>query len=96
VLTRELPGWQPEAVIDTLKLARTRMPGLASYRLGALVDTFDLARDLPAGLRPHRAGYDALVTARLFVHLATGLDSGPLPLGALTTSPTARPPDRLF
>ncbi len=97
VLTRELPGWQPAAVIDTLKVARTRLHGQASYRLGALVNAFDLGRDLPAGLRPHRATYDALVTARLFVHLATDADSGPLLLGDLTGAPAAGPrPDQLF
>src|SRR6266498_1984910 len=97
VLTRELPGWQPAAVVDTLKVARVRLPGQASYRLGALVDAFDLARDLPAGLRPHRASYDALVTARLFVHLAADAESGPLLLGDLTGTPAAAPrPDQLF
>ena len=38
VLTRELPGWQPVGVVDTLKLARVRLPGRPSYKLGALVD----------------------------------------------------------
>jgi exodeoxyribonuclease X len=97
VLTRELPGWQPAAVVDTLKVARVRLPGQPSYRLGALVDAFDLARDLPTGLRPHRAAYDALVTARLFVHLATDTDGGPLLLGDLTGTRAAAPqPDQLF
>ncbi len=97
VLTRELPGWQPAVVIDTLKLARARVPGQSSYRLGALVDAFDLGRDLPTELRPHRAAYDALVTARLFVHLATDPDGGPLLLGDLTGNPGAAPqPDQLF
>jgi exodeoxyribonuclease X len=97
VLTRELPDWQPAAVVDTLKLARTRLPGRPSYRLGALVDALDLGRDLPTGLRPHRAAYDALVTARLFVHLATDPDGGLLRLGDLTGAPAAAPqPDQLF
>ncbi len=97
VLTREMPGWQPAAVVDTLKLARARLPGQTSYRLGALVDAFDLARGLPTALRPHRAAYDALVTARLFVHLATDPDGGPLLLGDLTGAPAATPqPEQLF
>src|SRR6266545_2561532 len=97
VLTREMPGWQPAAVVDTLKLARARLPGQPTYRLGALVDAFDLARDLPTALRPHRAAYDALVTARLFVHLATDPDGGPLLLADLTGTPAATPqPDQLF
>jgi len=97
VLTRELPGWQPAAVVDTLKLARARLPGQPSYRLGALVDALDLARNLPTGLRPHRAAYDALVTARLFVHLAIDPDRGSLLLADLTGTPAAAPqPDQLF
>ena len=71
VLERELRGWQRPGVFDTLKLARRLLPGQASYRLGALVDTFGLAVGLPEGLTPHRATYDVLVTARLFVHLAS-------------------------
>jgi DNA polymerase III epsilon subunit-like protein len=47
------------------------LPGQPSYRLGVLVSALNLGGGLPPGLRPHRAAYDALVTARLFVHLAT-------------------------
>lgn len=95
VLARELPGWQPEAVIDTLRLARQILPGQASYKLGALVDMFDLARNLPDDLSPHRATYDAMVTARLFLHLAEGPD-GTRHLRDLIT-PAAEPaPDLLF
>jgi DNA polymerase III alpha subunit (gram-positive type) len=71
VLERELPGWQHPEVFDTLKLTRRLLPGQASYRLGALVKEFDLAAGLPEELIPHRATYDVLVTARLFVHLAS-------------------------
>ncbi|MFG1625454.1 exonuclease domain-containing protein [Kribbella sp. NPDC049227] len=71
VLGRELPGFEPAQVLDTLKLARRLVPGRASYKLGALVDAFGLDRGLPADLVPHRATYDALVCARLLSHLAT-------------------------
>lgn len=71
VLRRKLPGWICPEVFDTLKLARRFVPGQISFRLGSLVDAFNLAVDLPEGLRPHRATYDALVAARLFVRLAT-------------------------
>jgi DNA polymerase III epsilon subunit-like protein len=71
VLRRELEGWQPPEVFDTLKLARRLVPGSPSYKLGSLVEHCTLAEGLPDGLKPHRATYDALVTARLFVHLAT-------------------------
>jgi len=71
VLGRELPGWQVPEVFDTLRLARRLVPGLLGYKLGDLVERFKLAEGLPNELKPHRATYDALVTARLFVHLAT-------------------------
>ncbi|MEV4582329.1 exonuclease domain-containing protein [Nonomuraea jabiensis] len=69
VLARELPGFQPDQVIDTLKLARRLVPGLPSYKLGALAEELKLAADMPVGLKPHRAAYDALMCARLLAHL---------------------------
>jgi DNA polymerase III epsilon subunit-like protein len=71
VLSRKLEGWQPPEVFDTLRLARRLLRGRASYRLGTLAGEFQLGDGLPKGLMPHRATYDALVTARLFVLLAT-------------------------
>jgi DNA polymerase III epsilon subunit-like protein len=71
VLRRKMTGWEPPEVFDTLKLARRLVPGMDSYRLGNLVESFNLAGGLPEGLSPHRATYDALVAARLFVLLAT-------------------------
>jgi DNA polymerase III epsilon subunit-like protein len=71
VLQRKLTGWEPPEVFDTLKLARRLVPGMSSYRLGNLVEEFKLAEGLPEDLNPHRATYDALVAARLFVLLAT-------------------------
>lgn len=70
VLQRKIGDWECPEVFDTLKLARRLLPGRESYKLGALVDEFNLADDLDGELRPHRATYDALVTARLFIHLA--------------------------
>ncbi len=75
VLARKLTDWQPPEVFDTLKLARRLVPGLGSHRLGNLVKAFNLAEGLADDLSPHRAGYDALVTARLFVLLATKVAS---------------------
>lgn len=83
VLRRKLPEWEPAEVFDTLKLARRLVPGQPAYRLGALVEAFKLAEQMPAGLQPHRATYDALVTARLFVHLATLPDGSPRSLAEL-------------
>jgi DNA polymerase III epsilon subunit-like protein len=71
VLRRQLPEWEPGEVFDTLGLARRLMPTQVRYRLGNLVEVFELAEGLPEDLSPHRATYDALVAARLFVLLAT-------------------------
>jgi DNA polymerase III epsilon subunit family exonuclease len=86
VLGRELPGFQPAQVLDTLKLARRLLPGRTSYKLGALVDAFGLSRGLPADLMPHRATYDALVCARLLSQLATPAGRQPLTLAELLDS----------
>jgi exodeoxyribonuclease X len=83
VLRRTLRDWKPFEVFDTLKLARRLLPGAGSYKLGALVDAFTLAEGLPDGLTPHRATYDVLVTARLFVRLASTADTRPFSLAEL-------------
>lgn len=70
VLRRKLADWQPPEVFDTLRLARRLLPGRDSYKLGALADALSLIGDLPSRLGPHRAEYDAVVCARLFMHLA--------------------------
>ena len=57
--------------------------GLGGYQLGVLVKALKLADALPDGLVPHRATYDVLVTARLFVRLATASDNQPLTLEVL-------------
>ncbi|MFE4373909.1 exonuclease domain-containing protein [Streptomyces sp. NPDC056835] len=75
VLQRKMTGWECPEVFDTLKLARRFVPDQMSFRLGSLVEAFQLAEGLPHDLRPHRATYDALVTARLFVRLATAAGS---------------------
>ncbi|MFA1548584.1 3'-5' exonuclease [Actinomadura chokoriensis] len=71
VLQRHLGEWECPEVFDTLKLAKRLVPNQMSYKLGSLVEAFKLAEGLPEGLSPHRATYDALVAARLFVLLAT-------------------------
>lgn len=79
---RTLPDWTPREAVDTLRLARKTWP-LPSYRLGALVEHRNLADGMPPDLQPHRATYDALVTARLFVDLAGTGGPEPLSLAAL-------------
>jgi DNA polymerase III epsilon subunit-like protein len=71
VLQRKLGDWECPEVFDTLKLARRLLPGRSSYKLGSFVDEYELASGLGDDLQPHRATYDVLVTARLFVLLAT-------------------------
>jgi len=83
VLQRELDNWQCPEAFDTLRLAKRLLPKQDSYQLGVLVKALKLADALPDGLVPHRATYDALVTARLFVHLATASDGQPLTLEVL-------------
>jgi exodeoxyribonuclease X len=83
VLQRHLPKWEIPEVFDTLKLAKRLLPKQSSYRLGMLVRTLNLADGLPDGLSPHRATYDALVTARLFVRLTTITEGHPLTLEVL-------------
>lgn len=90
VLQRHLPGWDVPEVFDTLKLAKRLLPERSGYRLGMLVRAFDLADGLPDTLMPHRAAYDALVTARLFVHLATKTEGHPLTLEDLRGRPSDR------
>jgi exodeoxyribonuclease X len=83
VLKRYLPQWDVPEVFDTLKLARRLLPNQPGYRLGMLVKALNLAEGLPDDLTPHRAAYDTLVTARLFVHLVTITEGHPLTLEAL-------------
>jgi DNA polymerase III epsilon subunit-like protein len=83
VLKRQLPEWNVPEVFDTLKLAKRLLPDQPGYKLGLLVAALDLAHDLPDDLTPHRAAYDALVTARLFVRLATLSENRPLTLEEL-------------
>lgn len=70
VLQRKLGDWECPEVFDTLKLARRLLPGRKTYKLGSLVEEFDLGKGLDDESQPHRATYDAVVTARLFVHIA--------------------------
>jgi DNA polymerase III epsilon subunit-like protein len=83
VLRRQLGEWDCPEVFDTLKLAKRLLPNRMSYKLGALVEAFSLADGLPPDISPHRATYDALVTARLFLSLATRDDASPCTLAEL-------------
>lgn len=88
VLQRKLGDWECPEIFDTLKLARRLLPDAGSYKLGGLSEAFNLVDNLPDGLTPHRATYDALVTARLFVRLAARPDTRPLSVEELRNKPT--------
>jgi DNA polymerase III epsilon subunit-like protein len=83
VLKRHLPRWDVPEVFDTLKLAKRLLPDQPGYRLGMLIQALGLTEGLPYDLTPQRAAYDALVTARLLVYLATMNEGRPLTLEAL-------------
>lgn len=68
-LTRHLPGWQPEGVIDTLRAAKAVYPGAPGYGLDAVIDHTGVDVSHLPGKR-HRAAYDAAATALLLLHLA--------------------------
>lgn len=71
VITHTEPDWQPLALIDTRVLAKHVLPGRNEYSLRALVG--DLLQD-SACWTQHRAAGDALVTAHLFIRLASMLE----------------------
>ena len=87
VLQRHLGEWTCPDVLDTLRLAKRLRPNQTSYKLGALVGAFDLAEGMPADLSPHRATYDVIVAARLFVRLATRQDGTALSIEDLRGGP---------
>ena len=102
VLGRELGGWAPAAAIDTWHLAKAVWPDLPSYRLD------DLTAGHPARLRSrdgYRAGHDAVLTAELFLVLASAAGtlsasagdgpvsaSGLMSLASATDVPTSNGP----
>jgi DNA polymerase III epsilon subunit-like protein len=89
VIGAHLPGWEPPAVLDTLRLAKAVWPGLpGGYGLDRLTAHAHLA-DPPAraGQRRHRAGHDTCLTAALFVALLAVLaERGDLSWAQLVTT----------
>ncbi|MBB3342452.1 3'-5' exonuclease [Luteimonas sp. RC10] len=86
VIARTEQDWRPLALIDTLALAKHVLPGRKEYSLRALVS--DLLPD-SAGWNQHRAADDALVTACLFIRLASMLEEK-IDLTFLTLAQIAR------
>jgi DNA polymerase III epsilon subunit-like protein len=84
ILKPRLADWSPRGVVDTLRLARQFLPGRKSYSLTALTDDLGLHDSLRGeSQRRHRADYDVLVTAHLFMRLAIDQDGTPRPLSTL-------------
>jgi exodeoxyribonuclease X len=100
VLTRELGAWPSPATVDTLRLAKAIWPGLSSYSLDTLADHAHLQQPAAGDTRRHRAGYDAELTAALFLTLATEAGTGPVSAAQLVALAASRPADagdtRLF
>lgn len=69
VLSLHLPEWQPEIILDTLKLSRATWKNLNSYSLDALIKSQNLTPNDDKPIERHRAGGDAYVTAILFLKL---------------------------
>jgi exodeoxyribonuclease X len=77
--------------VDSLRLAKAVWPGLPSYRLDALVERAGIGPPQAAGTHRHRAGYDAELTAALFLALAAEADHGELSAAQLVALAASRP-----
>jgi DNA polymerase III epsilon subunit-like protein len=71
VLKKKMPGWSPDAVIDTLRISRQLRPERTSHSLSALIDAYGIESEIQAEVSggPHRALYDAYATAILLLKL---------------------------
>lgn len=79
LLHRRCPEIQPEALIDTLRLARHVHPGIKGRSLTGLLDRYHLTQavsDLAPSSQPHRALWDTTGTALLLTELIRELPSG--------------------
>jgi DNA polymerase III epsilon subunit family exonuclease len=65
--------WHPAATIDTLRLAKAVLPSLARYGLPAVAEQLGIAAERLEGQR-HRAMYDAMLTADVFLKLVDTAD----------------------
>lgn len=96
VLARHLPAYEPEAVVDTLRLARRLWPDLPKHGLDDLLAARGIRIHTRHGQR-HRAGYDAHATAQLVLDLAhTAGDLETLIRLAAPNEPARAEPDTLW
>ena len=73
VLGFKLPAYQPQLILDTLKMARALYGSGYKQGLEELVDRLNLRGVLPTTegtAKPHAALYDATAAAHVFVHMA--------------------------
>jgi len=90
ILRRQMPGWAPTVVLDTLRLARALWPDLGTYSLDPLLDRAGILLGDEPGQR-HRAGFDVHATALLFIALAR-VAGGQDELFSAATLPGLAPP----
>lgn len=66
-LEPRLPGWKPDGVHDTLKIARRMLKDQKQHNLRTLAEMFDLSSKAEeiTGKKSHNALYDAVVTGLL-------------------------------
>ena len=72
ILQRSLLDWSPTRAIDTLRLSRAILPGLASHSLASVGDHLGHTAEARArsGQGHHSALFDATLTALVFIDLA--------------------------
>ena len=51
-------------LMDTMQMARTKLPGLKNYKLGTVTDVLGVSLE-----NAHRAVHDATATAKVFIKL---------------------------
>lgn len=69
VLSSHISEWKPKIILDTLKLSRATWKNLDSHSLDSLIKEKNLIREDMNVVDRHRAGFDAYVTAILFLRL---------------------------
>jgi DNA polymerase III epsilon subunit-like protein len=75
ILSRVLPEWRIPATVDTIRMSRRLFPNQMSHGLVPLSRSFGLGAGVEG--KAHRAGYDATVTARLFLRLISTMSGDP-------------------
>lgn len=76
--------WRPTGVVDTLALARARIPDQPSYALQDLVFALHLESQIDRSIgHAHRAAWDTMAAALLFIQMAIQPDGTTLLLSEL-------------